>query len=224
MIGYFQAILLDLDDTLYPYEQFVLGGFRGAAQYASRVWGISESCFYERCLREWTEKGHSGKIFNRVLVELGLPESELPCLVNSFRCHRPSLKLYPDARGLLEAARGRISMGIITNGVLEVQKRKVEALNLEHYFKVVVYADEYGKEHWKPSPVPFTEAWRVLGSPPPQEVVYIGDNPYIDFIGAKKLGFQTRRLLRGPFSNVEVSPEIDADAGITSLLEVLESK
>ena len=44
-----------------------------------------------------------------------------------------------------------------------------------------------------------------------EEVVYVGDNPHVDFYGAKKAGMNTVRLQRGEFRNVTVDKEYEAE-------------
>ena len=214
------AILFDLDDTLYPYNQFMLGGYRSAARIALRYLDVDEKLFFQMCLQEWRRQGHSGKIFNRVLNSLGMPDWILPHLVNAFRDHNPKLHLFPDANWFLNILQGKLDLGIITDGLAPVQRRKIEALNIARYFKVIICTGDYGRENWKPSLLPYQEALKKLGSPPPERVVYIGDNPYKDFAGAKVLGIYTLRLLRGPFRYIQVSPQQDAHVVVSSFKEI----
>ena len=51
----------------------------------------------------------------------------------------------------------------------------------------------------------------------PSSVVYIADNPHKDFVGIKPLGFQTIRVLTGPYRNDKVSEAFDADVKIPHL-------
>lgn len=215
----YHAILFDLDDTLYPYGQFLIGGFQHAARYAARNLGVSEEFFFRACIQQWRREGNSGKIFDRVLAGFGLPVTALSELVHAFRS-QDELGLYPDAKEFLDLLVGRVRLGIVTDGLVWVQKRKIRALKIGNYFNTIVYSDQFGRHNWKPSPLPYLVAWRRLGSPPPEKVVYIGDNPHKDFSGAKKLGFYTLRLLRGQFYKDRTSSAQDAHACFSSFTEL----
>jgi FMN phosphatase YigB (HAD superfamily) len=71
-------------------------------------------------------------------------------------------------------------------------------LGIESCFDAVVFSDEFGAEHRKPSPRPFRLALRRLRVKA-HETVYVADNPGKDFLGAKKVGIRTVRV-RAPGS------------------------
>ena len=50
-----------------------------------------------------------------------------------------------------------------------------------------------------------------------RETIYIGDNPYKDFVSAKKFGIHTIRIMRGQYKNLKVRKEYEADYQIKSL-------
>lgn len=214
------VILLDLDETLYPYGQFVAGGLRAAAGYVSARYGLEEKVFLRECLLEQVRQGNSGHVFDQVLETMKLPKDILPELVNAFRNHKPRIRLYQDARCFLQLIHGRANLGIVTDGLKWVQQQKVEALGIKPYFQSIVYSDTYGRANWKPSPRPYIEALKEIGSTSPPKMVYIGDNPYKDFVGAKDLGFYTLRLLRGQFRHARVDARLDAHRSITSYTEI----
>ena len=51
----------------------------------------------------------------------------------------------------------------------------------------------------------------------PSEMVYVGDNPYKDFINIKKLGIRTVRILRGSFKDIKLDQSYEAEFTINSL-------
>ena len=81
-------------------------------------------------------------------------------------------------------------IGLISDGYLDVQKLKFKALGLSDYFDAVVFSDEWGRESWKPSQVPFEHCLGKLNVAP-HEALYIGDNPLKDFLGANQLGMHS---------------------------------
>jgi len=132
------------------------------------------------------------------------------------------LPLYRDVKEVLFALRKKdCKLGIITNGTVEAQKNKIKCLGIGKFFDEILYAREFGKGYEKPHVKPFIEICKRLKIKPDQ-ITYIGDNPVIDFSGAKKIGFVTIRILRGAYK--EIPSGIDIDYEIKNLYELLEIK
>lgn len=114
-------------------------------------------------------------------------------MINCYRGHTPRIHLYPDAAACLEVLRARhIPLGLITDGLAEVQEKKVQALGLADLFDLIIYTDRLAPErrYWKPSPRAFKLAASYFGVSP-QECCYVADNPAKDFAGPASLGMTT---------------------------------
>jgi len=87
----------------------------------------------------------------------------------------------------------------------------------------VVFSDEWGQKAWKPNEKPFIVISDRLNVPPGQ-CIYVADNPLKDFLGAKKVGTYTIRIIRpgGEYSTCK-PPSIEhrPDLTITFLQELL---
>lgn len=130
-----------------------------------------------------------------------------------------SLSLYGDSKEVISVLRKKnYKVGIITNGTYEAQKNKIKCLGIEKLFDEILYAREFGKRYEKPHFKPFIEICKRLKVTPYQSA-YIGDNPVIDFVGAKKVGFVTIRVLRGAYK--EFQSKSDVDYEINNLYELL---
>ena len=103
-----------------------------------------------------------------------------------------------------------------------VQKRKVQVLKLEELFDTIIYTERYGREFWKPNIFSYKLALEEF-QVSPEEVVYIGDNPHKDFIGAKKIGIPTVRILQPgrEYYKVRLDKEYEADYEIRELQEIM---
>ncbi len=216
------AVLLDLDDTLYPESDFVRGGFHASAELlAKRLSRDADELF--GLLMDKFQRGIRGSVFNAVLFEMQVPRDPelIEELVRAYRSHEPQLKLFPDAEWLLPILGPRYGLGILTDGPAEVQRRKVKALGLQHRVEAIVYSDDFGREQWKPSPIPYLELLRRLHIEP-SHAVYVGDNPKKDFVGARRLGLQTVRVRRPntEHTHAEPQPGFEADHEITSLKDL----
>ena len=218
------AVLLDLDDTLYPERDFVRGGFQAAAAAlvadASRIRTTPDAPATFELLWQQFQRGVRGSVFDAVLSQLNIPRDPtlIDELVRAYRSHEPQLTLFLDADRVLKILAPRYGLGILTDGPADVQRRKVKALDLQHRVESIVYSDDFGREQWKPSPIPYLELLRRLHVEP-SHAVYVGDNPKKDFVGARRLGLQTVRVRRPntEHAHVEPQPGYEADHEITSL-------
>lgn len=215
-----QAILFDLDDTLYDEKQFVNGGFKAVSLYISKNNNINQNKVYQLLL-DVLEKYGSGHIFDITLKKLGVhDEKSIPKLVEIYRTHKPNLSLYTEVRVVLSALRKRdYKLGLITDGNVKVQKNKVEALKIRDFFDCMIFSDEYGIEKQKPNPFPYQKAMKKL-EVSARETIYVGDNPYKDFINAKKIGIFTIRIIRGQYKNIKLRKEYEPDCKIKNLNEI----
>ncbi len=142
---------------------------------------------------ELMEQEGRGEIFNRLCerYDVDIPVQEL---VKIYRETRPVLELYPDGEELLSWLEDReIKTGLITDGNAAVQRNKIEALGLDRRLDVVLASYDLGLR--KPDKGVYVYCLEKLGCRP-EEAVYIGDNPLKDFIGARKLGMKTVRIIR----------------------------
>jgi len=191
------TVIFDLDDTLYDEIDFCRSGFRAAAEHiatlsdahgADAVFDMIWACF---------TAGNRGSTFDVALAELGIPgdSSLIHRLVEVYRTHIPTLTLPPESRRVLEELKNRYTLALLTDGYLPTQRLKVQALGIESYFKAIVYTEELGREHWKPSPLGFQRLLATLGIRPAQ-ATYIADNETKDFIAPNRLGLLTIQVLR----------------------------
>lgn len=220
-----RALLFDLDDTIYDEKQFVKSGFIRVAKFIEDKFKINKKDFY-KILIDIYNHGSRGNIFNLALKKVNIifDEDIIYLMVKIYREHNPEIKLDKNIRSLLIKLRRIYSLGIITDGYFKVQKKKVQALKLEGLFDSIIYTDKYGREYWKPNVLAYKLALEELGDILPEGTVYIGDNPHKDFIGAKKVGITTVRVLyrNREYSNVRLNKEYEAHYEIEELIDILE--
>ena len=89
------------------------------------------------------------------------------------------------AMELLDYLKPNYKLHIITNGFIEVSKRKIESSDLNGYFETVTYADEI--EILKPDPRIYNLAMEKSGAKK-DESIYIGDDWIADAVGANAFG------------------------------------
>ncbi|MEN9493517.1 MAG: hypothetical protein RJA63_3966 [Pseudomonadota bacterium] len=208
------ALVLDLDDTLYPERAYNFSGFRAVGRHLAAQHGISG---FADCCVALFESGARGDIFDQALARLGVT-ADVAELLTVYREHVPEITLFEDARTLFERVRGKLPLALLTDGYAAVQRRKVAALGIADHFAARVFSDDEGREAWKPSPLPYLRVMNLLAQKA-EEFIYVGDNPAKDFVTARKLGWQTVWVCRpGAVHQVEaVAPGFEADIVIKSL-------
>jgi putative hydrolase of the HAD superfamily len=216
-----RVAVFDLDDTLYLERDFVRSGFAAVGRWLSAHYEISD---FEGYAWDLFLAGRRGDVFDRALPQLGLdPQPALiRRLIRVYREHLPTIRLEPAAADLLAALSGRCRLAVLTDGYHDTQQRKIAALGLDQRCRPIVCTDQWGREHWKPSPRGFLHLQQALGASP-ERCIYIGDNPAKDFRAPKALGWATLRV-RHPLGEharaAPATPLDEADATVSSLAEV----
>lgn len=193
-----RAVLFDLDDTLYPQQEWLAGAWRAVAAAAPQT--ADKGALLE-ALREVAAGGSDrGRIIDRALARAGV-SADIDTLVTAFRAYAPrSLPPYPGAVAAVAALRLIVPVGLVTDGDPAIQRSKLAALELAESFDAVVLSDEMGREKRKPHPAPFLAALDLLGVGP-DEAVFVGDRPDKDVAGASAAGIRAVRVLTGEYAH-----------------------
>lgn len=216
-----KTVLFDLDNTLYCEETYVKSGFKAVSDYLAKKYGLNNDELFLKMMDIFNKEGR-GKVFNFLIEDLKLNENILN-LVYVYRYHFPNIELYQDSMCVLEKLKKDFKLGLITDGRVFVQKRKVEALNIEKYFDVIIFTDILGDEFWKPSVEPYKLALDLLKSKP-EESVYIGDDPYKDFKAPIELGMKSIQVKMEDeldYWKKRGYKKFDADFNVDNLKDVL---
>ncbi|MBK4724992.1 pyrimidine 5'-nucleotidase [Pantoea agglomerans] len=90
---------------------------------------------------------------------------------------------------LLNALKGRVKMGIITNGFTALQQARLERTGFLGVFDLLVISEQVG--YAKPHPAIFDYALTRMGNPARERVLMVGDNPDSDILGGINAGLAT---------------------------------
>lgn len=189
------GVAFDLDDTLYLERDYVRSGFRAVAEDA--VTGTSVSADEaSKFLWDGFLAGVRGSSFNDLLAEYpDISERRgVPDLVRVYREHAPTIDFLPGAEALLQELQSLgVPLAVITDGPLESQAAKAEALGVARYADPVVLTDAWGQDFWKPHVRAFEHVAETFALPH-DRLVYVGDNPLKDFHAPTALGWRSVRL------------------------------
>ena len=205
-----KVVFFDLDNTLCDIKQYSLGAFKKISIYLSKECGASRQKVYKNLVNLWQRKtSYYPYLFNDLLDALGIKDDRLiKKIVDIFNEHKGVLRPYSDAIPVLKELRRRgYKLGIITDGNVKRQKRKIKSLGIRKFFATTVCTKETAP---KPSPEPFLTAIQKINVNP-GNAFYVADNPLIDFEGAKKVGMKTIRLKKGEFAKISKNKYIDLE-------------
>lgn len=195
-----QAVIFDLDDTLYDYKSLDREAGRRVQDLVCKTLNIDEVKYqeaYMRGRRETKEQlGNTGASHNRILYFQKTLEhldcKPLPLSLQMYETYwgtfLTEMKLYPGVRNVLDRLHERgILVGVCTDLTAHIQHRKLEALGLSQDIDCLVTSEEAGQE--KPAVEIFSLCLKKLGKDP-AAVCLVGDSREKDVMGALAAGMR----------------------------------
>jgi 2-haloacid dehalogenase len=188
-VGY-ETLLFDLDHTLLDSDASEIAAY---AHTMAMIELVNPDDHFERYLRinhaMWSavERGEIQPAqvrhlrFQQFVDEIGIsadPFAMADAFVWGLGAHG---ELYEGARSMLDQLAGQVRMAMVTNGLSEVQRARIERLDLAKYFDAVVISSEVGVT--KPRPQIFDITFEQLGHPDKQTSLMIGDSLTSDIRG-----------------------------------------
>jgi len=187
-----KAIVFDLDDTLYLERDYVASGFRAAVQ----LWPAEASAPSREELADWLwtdyQSGPTNDAFDRMIAKFEMPDVKASALVSAYRDQQPVISARDGVVKMLQdLRRSGFKIGMITDGEVDRQNRKIDALDIRRLFDEIIITGELGRKYWKPHERAFKEIAERLHA---DGAVYVGDNPLKDFLAPNRLGWITIRI------------------------------
>ena len=199
-----KAILFDMDNTILANDSTSPKSWGQAfARFASRLGGLDVQEFAgamneirprmqgDPMWDQWARFNVAASrrelvalVFSHLGVNAGETADEVANAYAEIR--EASLEVFPGAIGTLKHIRemGK-GMALITNGLSNIQRGKVNRFGLEPFFDCIIIEEEFGVG--KPDPRVFQHALDQLAVQP-WETMMVGDNLETDIAGAQSLG------------------------------------
>lgn len=186
-----QAVVFDLDDTLFLERYYVKSGFEAVATYLRNMIRVKKP--FERWMWRRFLAGKSEKMFDSLNehFSLNLSKDQIAKLIAVYRQHKPKIKPCRGVKNLLTNLKQRgKKLALLSDGFLPAQQLKLRAINLERFFDAILFTEEISRTAWKPSPIGF-EKIRAELKVPHRACAYVADNPAKDFLAPNKLRWLT---------------------------------
>lgn len=220
-----QALLFDLDDTLWPIGPVIAAAELGwHAWLAERVPAVTERYTVEqlRALRMALLERQPELVadlyqlrraaLEAVFAETGADLTHIDGAMAHFHTLRNAVTVFDDVLPALAELQTMLRLGVITNGNADL-----EVIGLHHHFEVTLASHRFGRA--KPDPAIFLAACEAMGVAP-AEAIYVGDDLRLDVQGAQAVGMRAVWMNRSG-SNAHLDAGITPDAMCRSFDELL---
>lgn len=191
-------LFFDADDTLFDYPKAETSAL--LATFAA--FGLPQTpallADYQRFNQAVWRELELGRIsalelrtarFARLFAHLGVELDVEACSRLYLQNLAKGSDLLPGAARLLAELAPHYRLGLITNGLPEVQRPRLAGAGLAGYFRFVTISEEIGVA--KPDPRFFATALAQAGGPDPRQVLVIGDSLTSDIRGGIQAGLDT---------------------------------
>ena len=195
----YAVILFDADDTLFDFQQSETVALdRALGDVGVQGDTVTLHALYKEVNGIIWQEFEEGKIsqqelkverFRRFKKAASLDFSE-EAFAHSYLMHLSKASYpYEEAYPLIEALKGRVKLGLITNGLTVVQRSRIQEAPLGKLFDVVVISEEVGMK--KPQPEIFAHTLAKLHHHTKEDVLMVGDGLGTDILGGLDFGIDT---------------------------------
>ncbi len=191
-------LLFDADGTLFDYDRAEVV----ALQRTFEQMGDGFEPGYVRAYRRinadlWRayERGEIDQVrlrterFARLSAALGLDLDAAQFSDRYLQHLGQATYLIPGAEEVLAALHGKVGLGLITNGIADVQRSRLGRSTIGGYLSPWIISEEVGVA--KPDRAIFEIAFEKMGQPRKEEVLIIGDSLTSDMQGGRNFGIDT---------------------------------
>ena len=236
----YKLVLIDLDDTLFDYPKTEEVAFRNTVKelgffVESELGNAKKEEIYEKIkdrykdvnLQLWKdlEKGAVDKDrlkvvrFEKIIEEFDLKYN--PYEMSELYLKKLGEGIFPfeATEKLCEYLHSKYKVGIVTNGIKEVQHSRIENSTIAKYIDKIIISDEVGVN--KPDKRIFEYAMNYFEIMDKSEVIMIGDSLGADIKGGQNAGIDTCWVnLRNNVNDTGIVPKYEVRK-LEELFEIL---
>lgn len=194
----YKWVLFDIDDTLLDFGSAARLAFSSLLADLGIEEQAEHFATYQVCNHAAWDAFESGKInavqLRRKRFEDFQHAAGLTGIIDPFEMNARFLSHVIEhtipvagALELLDYLHPNTGMGVVTNGLREVQRPRIERAGMSPFFTSIVVSDEIGLA--KPGHAFFDYAHQSIGKPDKAEVLVVGDSLQSDVQGANAYGY-----------------------------------
>ncbi len=194
----YEWLLFDADGTLFDYDLAENRALRGTFEALGLGYQPQYGEVYRQVNRQVWIDFEQGKIsaeklrvqrFALLFEAIGIT-ADAKGFSDRYLAHLSQAgDLLPGVEEVLGRLHGRCKLAIITNGLKEVQRPRLESSPIAGLFDALAVSDELGVA--KPDPRFFDAVFALIGGPPRERVLVIGDSLTSDIQGGNAYGLDT---------------------------------
>ena len=152
-------------------------------EFYDRFWGKTEDMWYMMVDGVFDGDTASKYAYVNTLRSLGANvELAQPMLNAWIELVLEEALPFDDTYDVLKAVRREYNTGILTNGYINLQRKKIDKYNFGDCVNFTLVSEEVG--YHKPDRRVFEQVLKLAGGVLPEETIYVGDNPVADIEGA----------------------------------------
>jgi 2-haloacid dehalogenase len=191
-------LLFDADDTLFDFPRAEANALKWTLEQAGLPFQAEFFGLYSRFNQQVWQEFERGEVTALELrvkrFRLFFDETRLtadPQAISPLYLRNLALEtdLLPGAEEVVRTLQGGYRLGLVTNGLKDVQRPRLENSALSDCFEKVCISEEVGAA--KPSRAYFDAVFREIGQPPKESVLLIGDSLTSDMRGGVDYGIDT---------------------------------
>jgi YjjG family noncanonical pyrimidine nucleotidase len=194
----YQWLLFDADNTLFDFNLAEVKALESTFAEFSYPYNGRSGDIYRAINKQVWEQLEQGTIsatdlrtvrFSRLFEAVGIQADTEPFSEAYLRHLGNCGDLIEGAESVIQQVSQRYRLGLITNGLADVQRPRLAASPLQPYFETVTISDEIGVA--KPDPGIFDVTFEQMGYPEKTAVLIIGDSLSSDMQGGLNYGIDT---------------------------------
>lgn len=188
-------LLFDADGTLFNYDQAEIQAFTNTIEqigveyderYLNEYKRINSALWLDRELGKINLESLKIKRFELLFKAIGVNYDPKMGSDRYLRNLGEEAGLIEDAFETVKALASDYKLALVTNGIKEVQRRRLEKSPFQPYIETVIISDEIGAS--KPDVKFFEITFEKIGNPLKSETLIIGDSQTSDMQGATNYG------------------------------------
>lgn len=222
----YEVLLFDADETLFDFKKSEKQAFENSIRefnidynenYHLKIYEeINKNIWLEFEQGLITQEKLKVERFKRLSKEINTPFDELEFSKAYIRHLANASFLYEDSVEVIKELSKNYKLAIITNGLKDVQSKRIGQSVIAKYFDTLVISEEVKVS--KPNPEIFEIALNNLNFKDKSKVIMIGDSLTSDIQGGINFGIDTCLI---NFNNTKNSTSIKPTYAVSTLLDLL---